>query len=149
MPVTIGGSSPTVQMSKIEHWDGIPGRWIDDSTALDGRRFVASDYGFNKLRARLRTLAQYRCELCGRYCPRGDLHHVYGRGLSGGKREDRWKVGTERFLKYLCRICHEVQVIKPWGSWQTHPEKATVGVSQPDVVTAESCGQSLPDHSAR
>ena len=97
-------------------WSGIPGEWIDDSTAIDGRRFVASHRGVTILRSRMAQERQGRCELCSGMGT--DRHHVYGRGFGGGKTEDRPSVNGVKFVQWLCRKCHDVQIILPWGSWR-------------------------------
>lgn len=99
-----------------DKWQGIPGRWIDDSTAIDGRRFVASPHGVRLLRFRMAQERHGRCELCPGMGT--DRHHVYGRGFGGGKTEDRPVVNGVKFVQWLCRRCHDVQVILPWGSWR-------------------------------
>lgn len=98
-------------------WEGIPGNWIDDATAIDGRRFVAAREGIYEIRKRMRLLAKNRCEFCQNRAYSGDRHHVFGRGLAGGKKEDRPVVMGVRFVVWTCRTCHEEQKIKPWGSW--------------------------------
>jgi len=99
------------------YWEGIPGEWIDDDTAIDGRRFVATLYGERKLRALMKQAAGRRCEECEKYTHDGQRHHVYGRGFGGGKREDRPEVQGIRFVVWLCGSCHHDAVIKRWGSW--------------------------------
>ena len=99
-------------------WEGIPGHWIEDPTAIDGRRFIASRHAIARLRARMRDAANGRCEECGATCWYGERHHVWGRGCGSGKREDRWKIGGIRPVLWLCHDCHSVAVIKPWGSWK-------------------------------
>jgi len=97
-------------------WQGIPGEWVDDPTAIDGRRFVASAHGVRLLRARMAQERQGRCEECSGMGT--DRHHVYGRGFGGGKTEDRPSVNGVKFVRWLCRRCHDVQVIRGWGSWR-------------------------------
>lgn len=97
-------------------WQNIPGEWINDQTAIDGRRFVASPHGVRLLRFRMPQDVRGCCELCGGLGT--DRHHVYGRGLGGGKTEDRPVVNGVKFVQWLCRKCHDVQVIRPWGSWR-------------------------------
>ena len=75
-------------------WQNVPGKWVEDTTAIDGRRFVASEHGVRILRARMAQDAHGRCELCGGMGI--DRHHVYGRG--GGKKEDRPIVNGIRFF---------------------------------------------------
>lgn len=104
-------------------WEGIRGRWIEDLTAIDGQRFVAAPNAVHELRHRMRFAAQNRCEFCKVWAYDGERHHVFGRGIGGGKKEDRPTVSGVRFVVWCCRACHEVQTIKPWGSWsyQTVP----------------------------
>lgn len=98
-------------------WEGVPGEWVDDSTAIDGKRFLASRRGVTILRSRMREAAKGRCEWCRALTWFGDRHHVYGRGAGGGKREDRPWILAVQFVVWLCRECHEVAKIRPWGSW--------------------------------
>jgi hypothetical protein len=100
-------------------WDGIPGDWISDATAPEGRRFVASKSGYVRVRKRLCLSVGRCCEECGRATPLdwGQLHHVFGRGIGGSKREDRRQVLGVIFTVWLCRNCHDLQVIREWGSW--------------------------------
>lgn len=98
-------------------WEGIRGKWIEDPTAIDGQRFVATPYGVREMRQRMRIQVQNRCEFCLQVAYYGDRHHVFGRGAGGGKKEDRPIVNGVRFVVWCCRACHEVQTIKPWGSW--------------------------------
>jgi len=101
-------------------WQNIPGKWVDDPTAIDGRRFVASTRGVQLLRSRMAQERQGRCELCSGMGT--DRHHVYGRGFGGGKTEDRPVVNGVKFVRWLCRRDHDLQVIKPWGSWRDQLE---------------------------
>lgn len=79
-------------------------------------------YGWRIVRVVLLDTCKNQCESCGIVTQYGDLHHVYGRGFGGGKREDRPVVwfGNEliRMVVYLCRECHERTPIKSWGSWR-------------------------------
>jgi len=112
-------------------WQNVPGKWVEDTTAIDGRRFVASEHGVRILRARMAQDAHGRCELCGGMGI--DRHHVYGRG--GGKKEDRPIVNGIRFLLWICRRCHDQQVIKPWGSWR---DLEVSGSARPSESSQES-----------
>jgi hypothetical protein len=100
-------------------WEGVPGTYVDDRTAPDGRRFVASKYGYVQIRRRLWLAVGKRCEECtrGTIFESGQLHHVYGRGIGGGKREDRREVAGVIFTRWLCAKCHGLAVILRWGSW--------------------------------
>lgn len=98
-------------------WEGIAGEWITDPTAIDGQRFVAAAHAIHELRWRMRVFARNRCEFCSNFAYCGDRHHIFGRGFGGGKKEDRPVVLGVRFVVWTCRICHEEQTIKPWGSW--------------------------------
>ena len=96
-------------------WHGIPGYWIDDQASIDGRRWIATHYGWEKIQALVKQEAQGRCELnlsdnCASATQWGDTHHVYGRG--GGKREDRLQVEGIQMLKFACRSCHEIAKIE-------------------------------------
>lgn len=105
----------------MSNWEGIPGKWIEDATAIDGWRFVASPHGVKKLRVRMAEQAKTCCEICNQWCYNGDRHHVYGRGAGGGKKEDRPTVNGVRFVIWIDRKCHEAAVIKTWGSWRSLP----------------------------
>ncbi len=59
---------------------------------------------YTRMKAKLRELAENKCEECGRYDTKGDVHHKLGRG--GGKRDDRIFVDGVRQLFYYCRKCH-------------------------------------------
>jgi uncharacterized protein YlaI len=105
-------------MPITESWRGVPGKYIDDPTAIDGKRFVASIHGWRMIVSLVRNIANGRCQSCGVGTTNGDSHHVYGRGAGGSKREDRANVNGTTFLIYLCRLCHERIAIKKWGSWR-------------------------------
>ena len=117
----------------MNDWEGIPGEWIDDPTAIDGCRFVAWPVGIRELRRRMLIAAHCRCEFCQNYAYHGDRHHVFGRGMGGGKKEDRPMVLGVRFVVWSCRTCHDQQVIKQWGSWGIRglrhdvPERRSIG----------------------
>jgi 5-methylcytosine-specific restriction endonuclease McrA len=59
---------------------------------------------YAKMKAKLRELADSKCERCGKFTLQGDVEHIVGRG--GGKRDDRIFVDGKRNLEYLCRVCH-------------------------------------------
>jgi hypothetical protein len=99
-------------------WNSIPGKYFDDPTAVDGKRFVATPHGWQKIRNMLNDRAGFKCEECGAMAYFGDAHHVYGRGNGGGKRDDRIEVNGVRLLFWLCRGCHERTNIQPWGGWR-------------------------------
>lgn len=102
-------------------WEGIRGEWIDDPTAIDGRRFIVYPGAVREMRQRMRIRAKNRCEFCSDWAYHGERHHVFGRGIGSGKREDRPIVSGVRFVVWCCRACHDQQVIKPWGSWTLQP----------------------------
>lgn len=102
-------------------WEGIPGEWITDDTAIDGHRFVAAPYAIRQMRQRMQVRAKNKCEFCNDWAYHGERHHVYGRGIGGGKKEDRPTVLGVRFVLWTCRACHEQQTIKPWGCWPVQP----------------------------
>lgn len=108
-------------------WEGIPGEWIDDATAIDGRRFVAAPYAIREMRHRMRLAAKNRCEYCMDWAYHGERHHVFGRGMGGGKKEDRPVVAGVRFVLWTCRTCHDQQSIKAWGSWPLQPAPVRSG----------------------
>jgi 5-methylcytosine-specific restriction endonuclease McrA len=75
----------------------------DIGVQKDGRVILRGN-AYKKMRLRLKGIAQGRCELCGKHCEDGDVHHLHGRG--GGRRDDRIVVDGERRLQYACRQCH-------------------------------------------
>jgi 5-methylcytosine-specific restriction endonuclease McrA len=74
--------------------EGVPGRWI-------GERFIASNFGWQKLRKIVREQAENRCQECGIYTPFGSVHHRRLRKAGGGFRDDK-----PENLEYLCSRCH-------------------------------------------
>ncbi len=97
-------------------WDGIPGWWIDDPASPDGKRWIATAYGWDKITERVKQEANFRCQLnladdCqGRQTQWLDTHHRRGRG--GGKRDDRITILGVRNLKAACRDCHQIAKIE-------------------------------------
>ena len=91
-------------MSRIsQDYQGIPGEMLGNDRT--GWRWVATHYGWDKIKALVKSLAKERCERCHKHEPWGDTHHIYGRG--GGKRDDRPVLPDGRKnLEYLCRECH-------------------------------------------
>lgn len=72
----------------------------------DGR-VILRGLAYSKMKAKLRAMAGGCCELCHRRCSDGDVHHLgAGRGLGGGKRDDRIFVDGTRNVMYACRECH-------------------------------------------
>lgn len=70
----------------------IPGTWFDG-----GARWVATAYGWRKMNSLVKG---DMCELTGGCWRRvDDLHHPGGRGIGGGKRDDRTVIPC-------CRPCH-------------------------------------------
>jgi hypothetical protein len=69
----------------------------------DGREVATTSHSWFKRREECCERASEACEACGRYLPlwAGQAHHVIGRGLGGGKRDDRLTN-----LKWLCEMCH-------------------------------------------
>jgi hypothetical protein len=120
-------------------WQNVPGKWVDDSTAIDGKRFVASARGVQILRFRMSQERQGRCELCQHMGT--DRHHVYGRGIGGGKTEDRPVVNGVKFVLWVCRKCHDLQVILPWGSWRD--QQGVSGSALPSESTQQSLGPAV------
>jgi hypothetical protein len=74
-------------------------------TTRDGR-LILSGSAYAKMKAKLRDLAQSKCEVCGFYTTTGDVDHVVIRGMGGAKRDDRIFVDGKRNLIYKCRGCH-------------------------------------------
>jgi hypothetical protein len=96
-------------------WEGIPGHWLTDPQSPDGRRFIATHYGWDKVQARVRDLCGSRCEMnLSEYCQGRtqwlDTHHRRGRG--GGKRDDRIYILGKRNLLGVCRPCHDLAKIE-------------------------------------
>ena len=96
-------------------WEGIPGHWLRDSQSPDGQRFIATHYGWERIRDRVKELAHGQCELnIAEDCqPRTywlDTHHRRGRG--GGKRDDRIVILGKRNLVACCRQCHGLATIE-------------------------------------
>jgi len=97
----------------------IPGFWIEDGHAPDGKRFEASEHGYRKLRRLHCELNHERCSNAGNRgdCRikatwhTGELHHTgeHGRGAGGALRDDRYTV-------WLCRPCHEAEEKKRTGT---------------------------------
>ena len=75
-------------------YEGIPGHWL-------GERFIASNYGWQKLRKLVRERAENRCQECGAFTPFGEVHHQRLRGMGGGFRDDKLEN-----LIYNCAVCH-------------------------------------------
>jgi hypothetical protein len=75
----------------------------DIDVQKDGR-VILRGVAYAKMKAKLRNLADSRCENCGHGTVDGDVHHPSGRG--GGKRDDRIYVDGKRNLFYWCRSCH-------------------------------------------
>jgi hypothetical protein len=93
-------------------WQGIPGYWYDDAASPDGKRWIATREGWKRIQEKVRGLASGRCELrtsanCIGVSLSLDIHHRLGRGMGGGKREDRIFVVGVRILKACCRPCHD------------------------------------------
>lgn len=96
-------------------WDGIPGWWIDDPASPDGKRWIATAYGWDKITERVKQEANFRCQLnladdCQGQTQWLDTHHRRGRG--GGKRDDRITILGVRNLKAACRDCHQIAKIE-------------------------------------
>lgn len=98
-------------------WERIPGWWLDDLASPDKKRFIATHYGWDQVRERVKEIAKGRCELnLSEHCAGAtlylDTHHRRGRGTGGSKRDDRiWIVGV-RNLKAVCRPCHDLAKIE-------------------------------------
>jgi hypothetical protein len=99
-------------------WEGISGFWIDDPQSPDGQRWIATAHGWTKVQARLRELANGKCELnlsedcMGAHDPWPDSHHRRGRGTGGSKRDDRIVISGKRNLLLTCRPCHQLAKIE-------------------------------------
>lgn len=103
---------------------GVPGHMIGN--ARTGWRWVATHYGWEKIKALVKAAANSRCEQCHAFEQWGDTHHIYGRG--GGKRDDRPVLPDGRKnLEYLCRECHGTTEIKRY---------APVSAAQPAGATS-------------
>jgi hypothetical protein len=44
------------QMRLKGEWEGIPGHWLRDSQSPDGQRFIATHYGWERIRDRVKEL---------------------------------------------------------------------------------------------
>lgn len=97
------------------YYEGVPGHWLDDPASPDGRRWIATAYGWEKIQERVKQECQSRCELntsehCQGHSQWLDIHHRRGRG--GGKRDDRIWILGKRNLKACCRACHQLARIE-------------------------------------
>ena len=89
-------------MSGKKTWINFRGWSIPGMEYSEPTRFVASAWGWKKMTALAR---EGPCELrIAKNCAgmAWDLHHMEGRGLGGGKRDDRKVIPG-------CRPCHEVE----------------------------------------
>ena len=80
----------------------------------DGRvRLSGSAY--HRMRVALGELAQWKCELCGKYTGlgSGEVDHIALRGMGGAKRDDRIMVEGKRQLRWVCRPCHDGRHVPP------------------------------------
>lgn len=98
-------------------WESIPGDWIDDPQSPDGKRWIASRYGWEKIQQRTKEVAHGRCELnlaidCSGATIYLDTHHRRGRGTGGSKRDDRIWILGKRNLLAGCRQCHDLARIE-------------------------------------
>lgn len=98
-------------------WEGIPGWWLDDPQSPDGKRFIATHYGWDQIKERVKEVAHARCELnlsadCAGYTQYLDTHHRRGRGTGGSKRDDRIRINGIRNLLAGCRVCHDLAKIE-------------------------------------
>lgn len=115
-------------------YQGIPGH------ILGGTRWVATHYGWDRIKQLVREKFKWRCVYCNRYDRYGDAHHPYGRG--GGKREDRLEFPSGLpNLEYVCRDCHNGLEIKrlPFGVY---------GGPCSDETSSPVEVESLPDSNA-
>jgi hypothetical protein len=104
-------------MKRAGKWEDVPGVWIDDPASPDGVRFVASHYGWEKIRTRVKEIAKGRCEInlsenCAGRTYWLDTHHRRGRGTGGSKRDDRIVIMGKRNLLATCRPCHDLAKIE-------------------------------------
>jgi hypothetical protein len=96
-------------------YEGFPGWWIDDPASPDGKRFIATHYGWDLIKERVKQEANFRCQLnlsenCQGRSQWQDVHHRRGRG--GGKRDDRITILGRRNLLCCCRCCHSLAKIE-------------------------------------
>lgn len=98
-------------MSKVSYYyQGIPGFLL--GSIFTGQRWVATHWGWEKIRALVKANANSRCEECHEFAAWGDTHHVHGRG--GGRRTDvLYLPNGKKNLEYLCRECHGEAKIEP------------------------------------
>jgi hypothetical protein len=100
----------------------------------DGR-IMLSGSAYQKMKAKLRELAENKCERCSKFTLQGDVEHITIRGMGAAKRDDRIFVDGKRNLLYLCRVCHTGRHIpdKVIPAKQTDAEfEAMLGLSAED-----------------
>lgn len=126
-------------MKNYGEYQGIPGHWM-------AGRWIATHYGWGKIRNLVRELAEGRCESrklaelgllddnneCAINLQWFDVHHRFGRG--GGKRDDRPRLDNgEQNLFAVCRACHSRTRIERRLAYQGSPvaEQNHEGHKQP------------------
>jgi hypothetical protein len=76
-------------------------------------RIVLSGRRYSNLKRETWERQAYTCARCPRYLPEpasGELHHSHGRGMGGGKRDDRYS-------ELVCLVCHEQAKLERRESW--------------------------------
>jgi hypothetical protein len=72
---------------------------------------------YSKRKASTWAAQDEHCARCPRMLPSpqaGHLHHLFGRGHGGGKRDDR-------AVQLLCHLCHRVAKIERRAVWTAAP----------------------------
>ena len=120
-----------------ETWEGVPGFYVDDPQSPDGRRWIATHWGWGIVQERVKELAHNRCELnlaidCAGVTRYLDTHHRRGRGAGGAKRDDRIVILGKRNLLAACRSCHDLAKIERKEEiWPTVRKSEPETTSQP------------------
>ena len=92
----------------------LPGRWLVDPEAHDGKRWIAAPQAKPLIRQIVRELADGRCEMhlnaqCWRWTPinAGHAHHGKHCKMGGAHTDDRiWNEAGERLRFWVCPSCH-------------------------------------------
>ena len=92
----------------------LPGRFLQDPTSPDGRRWIATRESNRVIRSIIRELADSFCELhessgCWGWTPleSGHAHHAIHKKLGGSFTDDRIWVAGKRIRFWTCATCHK------------------------------------------